>query len=55
MFSTVAVVFGHGLVELKVALRTFPIEYMLVFIVLLLVDISNPLFDTSQMHRQGAT
>ena len=46
MLSTVAVVFRHGFVVFKIALRTFPVEDMKGLLQLLLVDVFDPLFDT---------
>ena len=46
MLSTVAVIFRHGFIVFKIALRTFPVEDMKSLLQLLLIDIFNPLFDT---------
>lgn len=54
VFSTIAVVFGHGLVILKVALWAFPIEDDMRLLVELLVDVLNPLLDAFKMHGDTA-
>ena len=50
VLSTIAVVFGHRLVVLIVALRTFPVENMKTLLHLLLIDVSDPFFDAFGMH-----
>lgn len=55
MFTAIAVVFGHGFVVLKVALRAFPIEDDMRFLIKLLIDVLNPLLNAFEMHGYAAT
>jgi hypothetical protein len=55
VLSTIAVIFGQGLVVLIVALRAFPVENEVCFLIELLVDVLDPLLDAFQMHRDAAT
>lgn len=55
MFSTIAVVFRHGLFVLKIALWALPIIDHNRFFILLLIDVINPLFDALKMHGDIAT
>lgn len=54
MLSAVAVIFGKRLVVLIVALWAFPVEDNGGFLVELLVDVLDPLFDASEVHGDAA-
>lgn len=54
MLSTIAVIFGQDLVVLIVALRAFPVENQMCFLIELLVDVLDPLLDAFQMHGDAA-
>jgi hypothetical protein len=54
MLSTITVIFWHWFVVLKVALRTFPIEDDMRFLIKLLVDVLNPLLNAFKMHGYAA-
>ena len=52
--SAVAVVLGERLIILVVALWAFPVEDDGGFLVELLVDVLDPLFDAAEVHRDAA-
>ena len=54
MFSTKAVVFGHSLIVLIIALRAFPIEDDGMFFLVIFVHVEDPVFYAFKMHRNRA-
>ncbi len=50
MLPAVAIVFWYWLIVLVIALWTFPVEDDGGFLVELLVDVLDPLFDAAEVH-----
>lgn len=54
MLSAITIIFGHELVVLIVALGAFPVENDICFLIELLINVLDPLFDAFEMHGDAA-